>query len=89
MVDFGFYKDRNFTNLPMANSPKKQPQPSNNPALDELSAIRHEMSEFRKEFVKLNKELSMRIAFGVIGSLVLMWMIAGFFGLLGAVLLRR
>lgn len=73
----------------MTNLPKRQSQPSNNPALDELSAIRHEMSEFRKEFVKLNKELSMRIAFGVIGSLVLMWMIAGFFGLLGAVLLRR
>lgn len=61
---------------------------SRNPALEELIAIRQEMAQFKKDFSNFQKELSRHIAFGVIGSLVLMWFIAGFFGLFGSLLIR-
>lgn len=62
------------------------PKPSNNAAVEELIALRQEIAEFRKDFKKLNAELSLRIAFGVIGSLALLWLAAAAFGLLMALL---
>jgi len=63
------------------NNPPKKPaassSPPPNPAVDELRAIRKELVELRKDFSKLNQELSMRIAFGVIGSLILTWIVIG------------
>jgi hypothetical protein len=62
----------------MNNPPKKlAPLLPSNPAVDELKAIRKELIELRKDFSKLNQELSMRIAFGVIGSLILTWIVIG------------
>ena len=58
------------------NSPK-----SGNPALDELTLLRHEVCEFKKDFKRLNNELSWRIAFGNIGSFVLISMLCGFLSL--------
>jgi hypothetical protein len=72
-------------NDPQKRQPQQVPKPSN-PAIEELIALRQEMTEFRKDFGNFQKELSRHIAFGVIGSLVLAWLIAGFFGLLGAMI---
>ncbi|MGM3308892.1 hypothetical protein ACSQ6I_23425 [Anabaena sp. WFMT] len=63
----------------MNNPPKKPSQPSQpsqppkqgNPAVDELVALRQEISELRKDFAKFSKELSLKVAFGIIGSFVL------------------
>lgn len=56
----------------MTNSPKKQPQPSNNPALDELTAIRKEISEFRNEIRQFRKRLWLDIGSGAaIAAIVL------------------
>ena len=46
------------------------PPKTGDQALDELALLRHEFSEFRKDFKKLNNELSLRIAFGIIGSVL-------------------
>ncbi|MEH1902497.1 MAG: hypothetical protein V7L04_14030 [Nostoc sp.] len=60
------------------NNPQKKP----NSAGDELAALRQELSEFRKDFAKFNQELSLKIAFGVIGSIILMSILGGFLSLL-------
>ncbi|QLE39272.1 hypothetical protein FD723_01255 [Nostoc sp. C052] len=52
-----------------------------NPAVDELVALRQEMSEFRKDFAKFNQELSLKIAFGVIGSVILCYFAIGLLSL--------
>ncbi|MEH2116068.1 hypothetical protein [Nostoc sp.] len=69
----------------MNNPTKKpiQPMPPNqtNPAVDELVALRQEMSEFRKDFAKFNQELSLKIAFGVIGSVILCYFAIGLLSL--------
>ena len=62
--------------------------PNKSPAVNELIAIRQEIAGFKKDFSNFEKQLSRYIAFGVIGSLFLMWFIAGFFGLLGTLLIR-
>lgn len=67
--------------------PVPPPKPSN-PAVDELVALRQEMSEFRKDFAKFNKELSAKIAFGIIGSLILCYLIIGFLSLFFGLTLR-
>ncbi len=69
--------------------PPPVPSKQNNPAVDELVALRKEMSEFRKDFANFNKSLTLRIAIGIVGSIALMWLISMFFGLLlGATLMR-
>ena len=50
--------------------PNSLPPKTGNQALDELALLRHEFSEFRKDFKKLNNELSLRIAFGIVGSVL-------------------
>lgn len=69
----------------MTNPQKKLLQPippkQANSAVEELVALRQEMSELRKDFAKLNKELSLKIAFGVIGSIILMSFLGGFLSL--------
>lgn len=68
------------------NNPTKKPiQPilpkQTNPAVDELVALHQEMSEFRKDFAKFNQELSLKIAFGVIGSVILSYFAIGLLSL--------
>ncbi|WP_109009236.1 hypothetical protein [Nostoc commune] len=57
--------------------PEKKP----NPAFDELAALRREVNEFRKDFAKFNQELSLKIAFGVIGSVILCYFAIGLLSL--------
>lgn len=57
------------------------PPNQTNPAVDELVALRQEMSEFRKDFAKFNQELSLKIAFGVIGSVILCYFAIGLLSL--------
>lgn len=70
------------------NNPQKRPlQPvpppkQSNPAIDELVALRQEISEFRKDFAKFKKQISLHIAFGVIGSLILVSVFNSFLTLL-------
>ncbi|MEH1821505.1 MAG: hypothetical protein V7L31_20900 [Nostoc sp.] len=70
------------------NNPTKKPiQPpippkQTNPAVDELVALRQEMSEFRKDFAQFGKELSLKIAFGVIGSVILCYFAIGLLSLI-------
>ncbi|MHC5736557.1 hypothetical protein [Nostoc sp.] len=75
------------------NNPTKKPiQPippkQINPAVDELVALRQEMSEFRKDFAKFNKELSLKVTFGIIGSIILYYLATGFFSVLSLVMPR-
>ncbi|MEH2379942.1 MAG: hypothetical protein V7K27_13830 [Nostoc sp.] len=69
------------------NNPQKKPLQSVppkqiNPAVDELIALRQEFSKFREDFNDFSKELSAKIAFGVIGSIILMSILGGFLSLL-------
>ncbi|MEH1808473.1 hypothetical protein [Nostoc sp.] len=72
---------------PLQAVPPPMPKQSNQ-AVDELIALRREMSEFRKDFAEFSKELSRKVAFGIIGSLVLLWIIGLFLGLLLPSLMR-
>jgi hypothetical protein len=69
----------------MTNPQKRPVQPippkQTNPAVDELIALRQELSEFRKDFAEFSKELSLKVAFGVIGSVLLCYFTVGFFSL--------
>ncbi|HYX15677.1 MAG TPA: hypothetical protein VE944_15175 [Nostoc sp.] len=69
----------------MTNPQKRPLQPvppkQTNPAVDELAALRQEISEFRKDFAKFSKELSLKMAFGIIGSLILIRIVGEFLGL--------
>ncbi|MEH2393715.1 MAG: hypothetical protein V7K21_19310 [Nostoc sp.] len=58
------------------------PQKKPNPAVDELVSLRQEMKEFRNEFAKFSKELSLKVAFGVIGSAILCYFVIGLLSLL-------
>ncbi len=59
----------------MTQSNRPQPnQPS--PATSELKAIREDLAKFRQDFDNFSKTLSRRIAFGIIGSLILSYIAA-------------
>ena len=69
----------------MSNPPKRptsSSSPQSNPAVEELKAIKHELIELRRDFSKLNQELSMRIAFAVIASIVLISLGSGLLSLI-------
>ncbi|MDZ8138387.1 MAG: hypothetical protein RM049_24285 [Nostoc sp. DedQUE04] len=67
----------NSTKKPLQFIPPKQ----TNPAVDELVALRQWMSEFRKDFTQFGKELSLKVAFGVIGSVILCYFVIGLLSL--------
>ncbi|MFB2770118.1 hypothetical protein ACE1AT_12650 [Pelatocladus sp. BLCC-F211] len=65
------------------------PEPkTGNQAVDELRAIREELALLRRDVAKANRELSLKVAFGVIGSLILMWVVGGFLAILLPSLIR-
>ncbi|WP_190872038.1 hypothetical protein [Aulosira sp. FACHB-615] len=74
-------------------NPQKRPLQSvpppkqSNPAVDELVALRREMSEFRKDFAKFNTGLTQKIALSIIASFFLVLIVSFFLSLFIAVLL--